>query len=80
MSAQRDKPHFSVVNFREKHGHYPRGVAFWIFYFGHDVEPWIPLQKENLLRPLTYQEAKQYATAEAIRRSCRSVYVDAMPL
>lgn len=72
---------FNAYEFMKTHGHMPREVALWIFYFRDDpTEPWIPGQKENKMRPLVYFEAKALATAEARRRGVSGVRLDPMPL
>jgi hypothetical protein len=73
--------HFGALEFRDLHGHMPRGVALWVFYFDNEPdEPWIAGQKDNDLRPLTYMQAKQSATREAQRRHVTYVRVDQHPL
>lgn len=73
--------HFNANQFREAHGHMPRGKALWIFYFDNEPEePWIPLQQKNRMVRLTYLDAKALATAEARKRRVTLVCVDPHPL
>lgn len=78
---QLEQVHFNAAGFRKEHGHMPRGMALWIFYFSDRPEdPWIPGQRENAMLRLTYMFAKRIATLEASRRGVTSVLVDPNPL
>ena len=82
---QRQQVYFNTAEFRQMHGKLPRGVAIWIFYFSDAPgEPWIPhVQRpmgQRQILPMTYLAAKDYATAEAVRRRVTSVRLDANPI
>jgi hypothetical protein len=74
--------HFNTFDFRKEHARLPRGVAIWVFYFSDAPEdPWIPRSAGRQLRlPMSYQAAKDYATAEAMRRRVTRVKLGANPL
>lgn len=79
--VRRSTINFSAHEFREQHGHMPRGVAIWIFYFADTPnEPWIARKLDGQIRAMTYLAAKDYARVEALRRKVTSVRVDANPL
>lgn len=71
---------FNARDFRRKHDCMPRGVAFWIFYFGDDPSPWLVRRPDQSWMALNYTAAKAMATAEAKRRQVRRVRVDPSPL
>jgi hypothetical protein len=73
---------FNTLPFRKEHGHQPRGVAIWVFYFADDPEsPWVPRRPhDRQILPMTFLAAKDYATAEAVRRRVSAVKVDPHPL
>lgn len=72
---------FKVSAFRARHGHLPRGVAFWVFYFGDaPTEPWIARDHNRQLLRTSYMQAKAFATAEARRRGAFYLTVDEYPL
>lgn len=78
---QRQQVNFNTVDFRREHGLQPRGVAIWVFYFADaPSEPWIPRPIDAQIRRMSYTAAKDYATAEAIRRHVTAVRLDANPL
>lgn len=77
---QRYQVNFNTLPFRKTHGTLPRGVALWIFYFSDAPEDaWIP-HKAGQIVPMTYLAAKDYATAEAVRRKVTAIQVDPNPL
>lgn len=81
MSQRAPGVNFGAREFKELHGHMPRGKALWVFYFADDPqEPWIPMQKKNRMIKLTYLDAKALAIAEARKRRVSSVRVDPQPL
>jgi len=71
---------FNAREFRKAHKVMPRGVAFWVFYFGVDENPWIPRRPDRSWMALTYADAKAMADREAQRRCVRRVRVDPYPL
>lgn len=83
MPAKSKRPYqvnFNTLPFRKLHDKLPRGVAIWVFYFSDDPEQaWIP-HKLGQIVAMTYLAAKDYATAEAVRRGVTSIKVDPHPL
>lgn len=81
MKRQLRQVNFNTVDFRKLHGKLPRGVAIWVFYFSDAPdEPWIARKADRQIRPMTYLAAKDYATAEALRRRVTSIKVGVEPL
>lgn len=81
MVGARNSVNFSAHDFRAEHGHLPRGVAIWIFYFQDaPTEPWFARKGDGQIRAMTYLAAKDYARAEAVRRRVTSVRLDPNPI
>lgn len=79
--GKRTTINFNTVDFYRAHREMPRGTAIWVFYFvDRPEDPWIPMQRENKLWPMTYTLAKSLAAIEAQQRRVGSVRVDPQPL
>jgi hypothetical protein len=76
------QPNVNTLPFRKMQGMQPRGVAIWVFYFADDPEsPWVARKPhDRQIRAMTYLAAKDYATAEAVRRGVTAIRLDPNPL